>query len=90
MVWIWQSGIVRGGKSRQNGSSVFYFYHGFIYLHLCSPDNQLSRQELFQISCNTAVALVDSAYLLVPFIFAIIVPFKIIKDNFLFIFLALS
>ena len=50
----------------------------------------LSEQDLLQIAFNAAVALVVAAYLLVPFVFAIIVPFKMVKENIIFFLLALS
>ena len=49
----------------------------------------LSRSDLNQISFYAALALVVAAFLLVPFIFAIIVPLKLIKQNWLFLFLSL-
>ena len=50
----------------------------------------LSEQDFLQIGFNAAIGLVLAAYLLVPFIFTIIVPFQRIKENLLFVILALS
>lgn len=50
----------------------------------------LTDQDFLQIGFNAAVGLALGAYLLVPFVFTIIVPFQRIKENLLFVFLALS
>ena len=50
----------------------------------------LSEKDFNQIAFNSALALVVCAYILLPFVFAIIVPMKIIKKNLLFTFLAIS
>ncbi|KAL7528510.1 hypothetical protein ACHAXR_002486 [Thalassiosira sp. AJA248-18] len=50
----------------------------------------LSEEDFGEVSLFAAVALVVSSYILVPFIFGVIVPFKMIKDNLLFTFLAIS
>ena len=50
----------------------------------------LSEKDYVQIGQYSAVALVVSAYLLLPLIFASIVPSKLIKSNILFTVLAIS
>ena len=50
----------------------------------------LSEKDYVQIGQYSAVALVVSAYLLLPLIFASIVPSKFIKSNILFTVLAIS
>jgi L-lactate permease len=49
----------------------------------------LSEEDFDEISFNASVALVVASFMLVPFVFAIIVPFKMIKENLLFTFLSL-
>ena len=49
----------------------------------------LSEEDFDEIAFKSSVALVVASFILVPFVFGIIVPFKLIKENLLFIFLSL-
>jgi len=50
----------------------------------------LTEQDFIQIAFNSAVALVVGAYILVPFVFCILAPFKMVKENIIFLLLSLS
>lgn len=50
----------------------------------------LSEEDFKQISSYAALSLVVCAYFLVPFVFAVVVPLQMIKENLPFLLLALS
>ncbi|KAL7528685.1 hypothetical protein ACHAWF_002665 [Thalassiosira exigua] len=50
----------------------------------------LSEKDFGQIAFNSAVALVVGSYLLLPLVFGVIVPFKMIKRNLIFAILAIT